>query len=101
MKVKVAQSFLTLCNLMDHTIHGILQARRLEWVAFLFSRDSSQPKDRTQVCTASSAYQLSQNGRPYMEEEMAAHYSILAWDSHWTETPTKLKIMGLQELDTT
>ena len=29
--------------------HGILQARILEWVAFPFSRESSQPKDRTQV----------------------------------------------------
>ena len=31
------------------TIHGILQARILEWVAFLFSRESSQPRDQTQV----------------------------------------------------
>ena len=32
---------------MDYTVHGILQARILEWVAFPFS--SSQPRDRTQV----------------------------------------------------
>ena len=32
--VKVAQSCLTLCNPMDYTVHGILQARILEWVAF-------------------------------------------------------------------
>ena len=32
-----------------HTVHGILQARILEWVAFPFSRGSSQPRDRTQV----------------------------------------------------
>jgi len=38
-KVKVAQSCLTLCNPMDNTAHGILQARILEWVAFPFSRD--------------------------------------------------------------
>ena len=31
------------------TVHGILQARILEWVAFPFSRGSSQPMDRTQV----------------------------------------------------
>ena len=31
------------------TIHGILQARILEWVAFPFSRGSSQPRDQTQV----------------------------------------------------
>ena len=53
-KVKVAQSCLTLCNPMDYTVHGILQARILEWVAFSFSRGSSQPRDRTQVsCIAS------------------------------------------------
>ena len=38
-----------LCNPMDYTVHGILQARILEWVAFLFSRGSSQPKNQTQV----------------------------------------------------
>ena len=38
-----------LCNPMDYRVHGILQARILEWVAFLFSRGSSQPRDRTQV----------------------------------------------------
>ena len=32
---------------MDNTIHGILQARILEWVAFPFSRGSSQPRDQT------------------------------------------------------
>ena len=38
---------------MDYTVHGILQARILEWVAFPFSRGSSQPRDRTQIfCTA-------------------------------------------------
>ena len=34
---------------LDYTVHGILKARLLEWVAFPFSRGSSQPKDRTQV----------------------------------------------------
>ena len=40
-KVKVAQSCPTLCDQMDYTVHRILQARKLEWVAFHFSRDSS------------------------------------------------------------
>ena len=48
-KVKVTQSCLTLCKSMDYTVHGILQVRILEWVAFSFSRGSSQPRDRTQV----------------------------------------------------
>ena len=52
--VKVAQSCLTLCDPMDcsppgSSVHGILQARILEWVAIPFSRESSQPRDRTQV----------------------------------------------------
>ena len=48
-KVKVAQSCPTLCNPMDCIVHGILQARTLEWVAFPFSGELSQPRDRTQV----------------------------------------------------
>ena len=51
--MKVSQSCLTLRNRMDYTAHGILQARILEWVAFPFSRRSSQPRDWTQVsCNA-------------------------------------------------
>ena len=49
MKVKVTQSCLTLCDPMDYTVHGILQARILEQVAFPFSRGSSHPRDWTQA----------------------------------------------------
>ena len=38
-----------LCDPMDYTVHGILQARILEGITFPFSRGSSQPRDRTQV----------------------------------------------------
>ena len=49
-KMKVAQSCLTLCDSMDYTVHAVLQARILEWVAFFpFSRGSSRPRDHTQV----------------------------------------------------
>ena len=53
-KVLVAQSCLTFCDSMDCSppgsfVHGILQARILEWVAMSFSRGSSQPRDWTQV----------------------------------------------------
>ena len=41
-KVKVTQSCPTLRDPMDCTVHGILQARILEWVVFPFSRGSSQ-----------------------------------------------------------
>ena len=59
-KVSVTQSCLTLCNPMDccppgSSVHGILQARILEWVAIPFSRGSSRPWNRTWVsCTADS-----------------------------------------------
>ena len=47
--MKVAQLCLPFWNPMGYTVHGILQARILEWVAFPFSRGSSQFRDRTQV----------------------------------------------------
>ena len=51
---EVAQSGLTLCDPVDcsppgSSVHGILQARILEWVAVSFSKGSSRPRDRTQV----------------------------------------------------
>ena len=51
---EVAQSCPTLCDPMDcslpgFSIHGIFQARVLEWVALSFTRGSSLPRDRTQV----------------------------------------------------
>ena len=50
----VTKLCLTLCDLMDYSlpgssVHGILQARILEWVAISFSRGSSQPRDQTWV----------------------------------------------------
>ena len=51
---QLLQSCPTLCDPVDYSppgssVHGILQARVLEWVAISFSRGSSQPRDRTQV----------------------------------------------------
>ena len=55
-KAKVTQSCLTLCDPLDYTVHGILQARILEWVAFPFSRGSSQRRDRTQVSLVAGGF---------------------------------------------
>ena len=54
----VAQSCLTLCDPMDcrlpgSSVHGILQARILEWVAISSSRGYSQPRDETHVSCVS------------------------------------------------
>ena len=43
-------------NPMDYTAHGILQAGILEWVSFPFSRESSQPRDWTQVSHIAGRY---------------------------------------------
>ena len=59
LKVKVAQFCLTLCTPMDYTLHGILQARRLEWVTFPFYKGFSQPRDRTQASCLTSGFFLS------------------------------------------
>ena len=53
-QVSVTQSCLTLCSPMDYnppdsSVHGIHQARILEWVVILFSRGSSQPRGQTCV----------------------------------------------------
>ena len=47
LKVKVAQS--CLCDPMNYTVLGILQARILEWAAYPFSKESSQTRDWTQI----------------------------------------------------
>ena len=61
---EVAQSCPTLCNPMDcslpgSSVHGIFQARILEWVAISFSRGSSQPRDQTPVsCIAGRRFTI-------------------------------------------
>ena len=58
-----AQSCPNLCDPIDHSppgssVHGILQARMLEWIAISFCRGSSQPRDRTCVSCVSLALQV-------------------------------------------
>ena len=74
-QVKVTQSCLTLCDSMDYRVHGTFQAGILEWVAFPFSRGSSQP---TQVsCTADSS-PVEQQGKPnYTKSDLTTVASIL------------------------
>ena len=53
-----------LCDHMDYTVHRILQARTLEWIAFPFSR-SSQPRNGTQVSTLQVVYLAAEpQGKP-------------------------------------
>ena len=52
---------------MDSIVHGILQARILEWVAFPFSRGSPQPRDQTQVSRIAGRFFTSQAIREAQE----------------------------------
>ena len=113
-KVKLAQLCLTLCDPIPWscTVHGILQARILEWVAFPFSRGSSKPRNQTQVSRTVGwiLYQLNYQGSPDyknlsamqetqlwflgqedpLEKGVAIHSSILAWRIPWRKEPGRL-----------
>ena len=56
MKVKVTQSVSDSLRPHNYTVHGIVQARILEWVAFPFSRGSSQHRDLTQVSSIAGRF---------------------------------------------
>ena len=55
---------------MDYIVHGLLQARILEWVAFPFSRGFSQPRNRTES-PASQADSLPTElwGKPFFHKK--------------------------------
>jgi len=79
MKVKSESHSVVSDSLQPHglyTVHGILQARILEWVAFPFSRGSSQPRDQTQVSRIAGGffYLLSHRGM-HTHKNVAAQFS--------------------------
>ena len=78
----VAQSCLTLCNPTDcrlpgSSVHGILQARTLEWVAMPSSRGSSQPRDQNPDLLHCRwlLYHLSHQGSPRILKWVACPFS--------------------------
>ena len=78
---EVAQSCPTLrdpmdCSLPGSSVHGICQARVLEWVAIAFSA-MQETQVLSQILTR----------RKWQEEEMAIRYSVLAWEIPWTKEP--------------
>ena len=96
------------------SVHGISQARLLEWVAISFSRGSFWPRDQTQVsCIADRFstvwvtslltylltiiwyYRYLGTCKCSSEKAMAPHSSTLAWKIPWTERPGRLQSMGL------
>ena len=87
--MKVTQLCSTLCNPMDYTVHGILQARILEWVAFPFSRGSSQPRDHTQVSCIAGVF-LTTNTTWEAPYKLANHHKLIHKSSN---TPIKRLIL--------
>ena len=78
-----------LCNPMDlefPMVHGILQARILEWVAFPFSRGSSQSRDQTQVSRVAGRFFTSWATREAQEYWSGSHLfsSRSSWPRNWT-----------------
>ena len=80
--VKVAQSCLTLCDPMAYTVHGILQVRILEWIAFHFSRGSSQPRNWTQVSRTAGRFFTSWTTR----EAQSTSLEMLDWMKYKLES---------------
>ena len=122
MKVKseseVAQSCPTLRNPMDCSlsgsyVHGISQARVLEWVAIAFSASGPYKMlfdlihvsqgfphrlvDKESTCNAGDPGLISESNDS-LEKGVATHSSILAWRIPWTEEPCGLQSMGPQSI---
>ena len=78
-RVTFMQKVVTLCNPIDYAVHGILQARILEWVAFPFSSGSSQPRDQIQVFGIAGGFFTScATGKPKLDAVLLAQQSLLS-----------------------
>ena len=113
-KVLVLQSFPTLCGLPGISVHAILQARMLEWVAMSFSRGSSLPRDWTWVSRVAAdslpseppyVWWASQVVRwkriciPVQETSRFAPWvGKILWSRKWQPSPVAWKILWTEEL---
>ena len=60
-----------------------------QWVKYPHARQEAQERQVLSLCWQEP-----------LQEEMATHSNILAWEIPWTEEPGGLQTMGSQELDT-
>ena len=109
------------CSLPGSSVHGILQARILEWIAISFSRGSCRPGIETwspilqadsllpgqpgslfncqiKISISESLVRSLGWDNP-LEKETATHSSIPAWSILWTEEPGGLQSIGLQRVE--
>ena len=76
------------CSLPGSSVHGILQARILEWIAMLFSRGSSWPRDWTQIsCTAGRFFTV-------WATREALYAEHIMWNAGLDESQARMKIAG-------
>ena len=71
-------------RIMDCTVHGILQARMLKWVAFPFSRGSPQPRDRTQVSHIAGRFSVRWATREAQLSRYFRLFSLLSYFLWWS-----------------
>ena len=94
MKALVAQSCLTLCDPIDcglpgSTVHRILQARIVEWIAIPFSRESSWPRDQIQVsCSTGRFFTIWTTREVQIRCNFSKNYKIMLWASTVCEPRT-------------
>ena len=76
------------CSLPGSSVHGILQARILEWIAISFSRGSSWPRDQTRVsCITGSFFTNEPPGKPWGDQTVVLYWfigstlSFVYWES--------------------
>ena len=74
---------------LDYIVHGILQARILEWAAFPFSRGSFQPRDRTQVSSIAGRFFTT------WATKEAHHFSSVAQSCPTLGNPMNCSMPGL------
>ena len=87
------------CNRSDSSVHGVLQARILEWVAMLSSRGSSQPRDQTQLSFCFLHWQVSSLSLAPPGKPLVSILETLKqiWDNPSTGQTTGLNFLGCQE----
>ena len=101
MKVKVTQSWLSLCEFIVHTVHGILQARILPWAPFPFSSRSSWPRNWTGISCI--GLPCSSNGKESACDAGDQEFWVgkILWRRDWQSTPVFLpgEFLGQRSLE--
>ena len=104
----IAQSYLTVCDHMDCSppgsfVHGISQAKILEWVAISFSRGSSWPRDQTCVFCIAGGFFITEVPRKPFEN----HFVIKNWNfgknyilhPHWFTNVTHILLLIISSVE--